>query len=330
MRRRDLMLGMAALSTQLGCQRSLETDAALALTASDVHPAQYPTVLAVRWIGEQLQLKTQGRIILRQYHSGQLGRESDAIDMVRLGVLDLTRVYSGALNNTFPLTAALCLPFAFDSVAHLRGVLDGPVGAEVLADFERRDLIGLAIYDSGARCFYNARRPVRQPQDLHGMKLRVPASDMFLNLLRGFGANPTPLAYGAVYSALETRLIDGAENNLRSFHASRHFEAARYWSQSEHSYAPDMLVISKRRLLALEPDDQQLLRQLAKESVAVMRRLWDEGEAQARAAITAAGVEQVGVDVAAFRAAAQPVVTSYRQDSDIDRLYRSIREQSPS
>lgn len=328
MKRRQLVLGAAALCTQLGCRRATDDRSTLTLTASDVHPAQYPTVLAVRWIGEQLELQTQGRLALRQYHSGQLGRESDAIDMVRLGVLDLTRVYAGALNNAFPLTSALCLPFAFDSIAHLRRVLDGAIGTEVLAEFEQRDLIGLAIYDSGARCFYNARRPVRRPEDLHGMKLRIPASDMFLNLLRGFGANPTPLAYGAVYSALETRLIDGAENNLRSFHASRHFEAARYWSQSEHSHAPDMLVISRKRYLALDAEDQVLLRRLAAESVAVMRLLWDEGETSARSAIEAAGVEQVEVDTPAFRAAAAPVVESYRRNPDIDRLYRSIREQA--
>jgi tripartite ATP-independent transporter DctP family solute receptor len=328
MKRRQLVLGAAALCAQIGCSRTIDAGTTRMLTASDVHPAQYPTVLAVRWIGEQLELHTQGRLALRQYHSGQLGRESDAIDMVRLGVLDLTRVYAGALNNAFPLTSALCLPFAFDSIAHLRHVLDGPVGTEVFADFERRDLIGLAIYDSGARCFYNARRPVQQPQDLHGMKLRVPASDMFLDLLRGFGANPTPLAYGAVYSALETRLIDGAENNLLSFHASRHFEAARYWSQSEHSHAPDLLVISRQSFQSLDSEDQVLLRRLAGESVAVMRKLRDEGESAARAAITEAGVEQVEVDIAAFRKAAAPVLERYRRDPHIDRIYRVIREQA--
>ncbi|MCB1628078.1 MAG: TRAP transporter substrate-binding protein DctP, partial [Xanthomonadales bacterium] len=169
-------------------------------------------------------------------------------------------------------------------------------------------------------------RPIRGPQDLQGMKIRVPLSDMFMQLLGLFGANPTPLAYGAVYSALETHLIDGAENNLRSFHASRHFEAARYWSLSGHSYAPDILLMSQARFDAMSAADQALLRELARESVGRMRQWWDEGEATAREAIAAAGIETGEVDVAAFRAAAAPLVGDYRRDPRIDALYRQILE----
>ncbi|MCB1636570.1 MAG: TRAP transporter substrate-binding protein [Xanthomonadales bacterium] len=322
--KRRTLLG-AALA---GASASLlaEPAAAQQLTATDVHPANYPTVLAVQWIGEQLASRSGGRYQLRHYHSGQLGRESDALQSARLGVIDICRLYGGGLNNAFPLTSALCLPYAFDSVEHQRRVLDGPVGAAVLDSFQDRGLIGLAIYDSGARHFYNARRPIRGPQDLQGMKVRVPLSDMFMQLLGLFGANPTPLAYGAVYSALETHLIDGAENNLRSFHASRHFEAARYWSLSGHSYAPDVLLMSQVRFDAMSADDQALLRELARESVGRMRQWWDEGEATARAAIAAAGIETGEVDLAAFRAAAAPLVDDYRRDSRIDALYRQIRE----
>jgi len=296
------------------------------LTATDVHPASYPTVEAVRWMDRRLEQETGGRLRIRQYHSGQLGRESDAIDMARFGAIDITRVYTGALNNAFPLTCALCLPYTFESVAHLRRALDGEVGEAVLADFARRDLVGLAIYDCGARCFYNTQRALITPEDLRGLKLRVPPSDIFIQMLRLFGANPTPLAYGAVYSALETRLIDGAENNIRSFHSSRHFETAPYWSQSEHSYAPDVLLVSRRSFDALAPDEQDLLRHLARESVQVMRTLWDAGEADAGSAIDAGGVRRNAVDSAAFRRAVQPVLEHYRREPAIDRLYRLIRE----
>ncbi len=326
MRRRDLLLGAAAAATLAACKRTPGGAGGGQLTATDVHPAGYPTVLAVQWIGEQLLQRTDGRLQIRLYHSGQLGRESDAIDMARFGAIDITRVYSGALNNAFPLTIALCLPYLFESVEHLRRALDGAVGERVLEGFGSRDLVGLAIYDSGARCFYNTQRPVRVPADLHGLKLRVPASDIFLEMLRLCGANPTPLAYGAVYSALETRLIDGAENNLRSFHASRHFEAAPYWSQSEHSYAPDVLLISRRRFEALSATDQALLLELGRESVAVMRAHWDAGETAALAAIDAGGVSRNDVDAAAFRATVEPLIAAYRTQPEIDRLYRTIRE----
>lgn len=321
-RRRFLSTAVAA-----ACCASLPAQARQAgtLTATDVHVDGYPTVEAVKWLGQLLERETAGRLRIRLYHSGQLGRESEAIDMARFGAIDITRVYSGALNNAFPLTQALCLPYVFESVAHLRRALDGEVGAAVLRGFGRRDMVGLAIYDSGARCFYNTRRPLHTPRDLHGLKVRVPASDIFIRLLRAFGANPTPLSFGAVFSSLETRLIDGAENNMRSFHSSRHFEAARYWSQSEHSYAPDVLLMSRRSFEAMARRDRDLVREAARESVQVMRRLWDASESEARAAVAAKGVAFNDVDKAAFRAAAQPLLRDYASRDDIAPLHRAIR-----
>jgi len=296
------------------------------LTATDVHVADYPTVEAVRWIGQQLAQETDGRLKLRLYHSGQLGREAEAIDMARFGAIDITRVYSGALNNAFPLTQALCLPYVFDSVAHLRRALDGEVGETVLRGFETRDLVGLAIYDSGARCFYNTKHPIVTPADLHGLKLRVASSDIFIRLMRLLGANPTPMSLGETFSAMETHMIDGAENNMRSFQSSRHFEAARYWSQSEHSYAPDILVMSRASFEALRPADRERIVRLARASVPVMRQMWDTSEDAARKEVIAHGVKTNDVDRAAFRKAAQPLLDEYHQRPEIEALYRRIRD----
>jgi tripartite ATP-independent transporter DctP family solute receptor len=325
-KRRDLL--RSAVGASLAAALPVPARAGALLTATDVHPANYPTVEAVRFIGERLAQESGGELTLRLYHSGQLGRESDAIDMARFGAIDLVRVYSGALNNAFPPTRVLCLPSVFDSVAHQRRVLDGEVGRLVLDDFGRRDLVGLAIYDSGARCFYNTRRPVVVPQDLHGLKLRVPPSDIFMRMLRDFGANPVPLAYGEVFSALETRLIDGAENNLRSFHASRHFERAPYWSESAHSWAPDLLLMSRLRFELLAPRWQQRLQQLARESVARMRQLWDQGEAAARQAVIEGGVRINPVDRAAFARAVEPLLRQQLNQPELMRLHRLIREQA--
>ncbi|MGH8080941.1 MAG: TRAP transporter substrate-binding protein, partial [Lysobacter sp.] len=302
--------GAATLAPLAGVMA--KADARL-LTASDVHIADYPTVQTVRWIGEQLERQTDGRLRLRMYHSGQLGRESEAIDMARFGAIDLTRVYAGALNNAFPLTRALCLPYVFDSVAHLRRAIDGGVGHEVLRGFEARDLVGLAIYDSGARCFYNTKHPLRVPQDLHGLKVRVAGSDIFIQLMRSLGANPTPMSLGETFSAMETHMIDGAENNMRSFQSSRHFEAARYWSQSEHSYAPDVLLMSRRSFQSLAPADRELVIATARASVPVMRSLWDASEDAARKAVIDSGVRINPVDMDAFRRAAAPLLSEYRK-----------------
>ena len=328
-RRRLLGIGAGALVSGLGGRgllaRTMQADARV-LTASDVHVKDYPTVEAVRWIGESLERETGGRLRLRQYHSGQLGRESEAIDMARYGVIDMTRVYSGALNNAFPLTRALCLPYVFDSVAHMRRALDGGVADMVLQGFAARGLVGLAIYDSGARCFYNTRHPIVEPAQLHGLKMRVVSSDIFIQLLRLMGANPTPMSLGDTFSGMETHMIDGAENNMRSFHSSRHFEAAKYWSQSEHSYAPDVLLISARTFEALSPADQRLLRDLARASVSVMREKWDQSEGNARQAVIDAGVMTNEVDIESFRRVTAPLREHYAGEPGIEPIHRRIRQ----
>ena len=321
-------LGAMAAPLLAGCGRggTAPVPGGHLLTATDVHVADYPTVTAVKWIGETLERETGGRLRLRQYHSGQLGRESEAIDMARFGAIDITRVYSGALNNAFPGTQALCLPYVFNSEAHMRAALDGGVADAVLRGFEHRDLVGLAIYDSGARCFYNTKHPIVEPDDLKGLKLRVASSDIFIQLMRLFGANPTPMSLGDTFSGMETHMIDGAENNMRSFHSSRHFEAAHFWSQSDHSYAPDVLLMSRASLDQLQPDDRQLLLDVARASVKVMREQWDASEDAARKAVTDFGIKTNAVDMAAFRTAAEPLLQTYLQQPELAALVRRIRD----
>ena len=328
MRRRTLIaggLGAACAAGLPAWAASAAAQDATVLTATDVHVSNYPTVEAVRYIGQVLERETGGRVRIRQYHSGQLGREAEAIDMARYGAIDITRVYGGALNNAFPLTIPLCLPYVFDSTQHMRHALDAGIAQTVLDGFRTRDLVGLAIYDSGARCFYNTRRPLVAPDDLHGLKIRVAASDIFIRLVRMLGANPTPMSLSDTFSGMETHMIDGAENNMRSFHSSRHFEAAEYWSESEHSRAPDILLISQRSLDSLQPRDRDLLVDAARESVKVMRELWDASEAEARRAVAEAGVQFNDVDSAAFRAAARPLVDEFLGDAAIADIYRRIR-----
>jgi tripartite ATP-independent transporter DctP family solute receptor len=320
--RRELLAGAAACAVPL---QDAAAKPGILLNAADVHVDGYPTVEAVRFIGRVLERETAGRIGIRVYHSGQLGRETDTVDLVRHGVLQLTRVFFGALNNAFPLTSLLGLPYVFDSTEHMRRCVDGPVGAEIRQSFAARGLVGLAIYDSGVRCFYNTQRAVHVPSDLAGLKLRVPPSDMFIGLVRAFGGNPTPLPYGEVFSALQTRLIDGAENNVRSFHSSRQFEVARYWSQTNHSYAPEALLMSRSAFDALTGSERALLTGAAEESVKHMRVLWDQSVADADATIRAAGVAVNDTDRAAFRRAAEPQVRRYLQDPDLARLHAAIR-----
>lgn len=324
MRRRDVVLGLGAACVAQSRLAHAAKDGVM--TAADVHVDKYPTVEAVRWMSRTIEAKTNGRLRIRVYHAGQLGREGDTVELARFGALDITRVNFAPLTNQFPLTRLFALPYMFHSVEHMRRVVDGPVGQTVLKSFESRELIGLAIYDAGVRSFYNVHRPIREPEDLHGLKVRVPPSDIFLSMGRALGANPTPLPFGEVYSALQTHLIDGAENNWRTLHTSRQFEVARFVSLTEHSHSPEALLMSRRTFDALSTDDRETVLRAARQSVAVMRELWDRMEADSREFVLKAGVQVNDVDRDAFRRAAQPVVEStLNGDARLRKLYEEIR-----
>jgi TRAP-type C4-dicarboxylate transport system substrate-binding protein len=175
------------------------------------------------------------------------------------------------------------------------------------------------------RCVYNVRRPIHSPQDLKGLKIRVPPSDIFIEIGRALGANPTPLSFGEVYSSLQTHLIDGAENNIRSFHSSRQFEVARYWSETRHSYSPEALLMSRRSFEQLDADVQELLLRLGTESVPVMRAAWDEAERVSRSAVLDAGVQINEVQLAEFTQATRPMVEARLAAPELGRLYEDIQ-----
>ena len=325
--RRNLTLGgLGGLSLLAGCapRPAPGSGDGTVLSAVDVHPADYPTVLAVIWMGEELGRLTDGRLGIRQFPAGQLGNEDDSIGLTRFRAVDICRVAVAALNNAFPETQLLALPYVFRSVAHVRAVVDGEIGTELLNVFEGRGLVGLAYYDAAPRCIYNVRHPVSDPGQLRGLKLRAPMSDIFIDTLTAMGANATPLTFGAVFSSLQTHLIDGAENNWPSYQSSRQFEVARYWSQTEHSFAPDALLMSKASFDALTPADRELVRDVARRSVQVMRADWDRREAEARATVLAAGTQVTQVDKAAFAATVQPVLDKYLKPPRLRALYERI------
>lgn len=295
------------------------------LTACDVHRDGYPTVVAVKWIGEELAKQSDGRLALRSYPSAQLGAEDDTVMLAQSGVIDICRVNSASLNNAFPLTQALSMPFVIENDDHLHAVVDSPIGTEILAGFEARGLVGLAIYDAGGRCFYNTSRPIEKPGDLKGLKIRVPQSDVFIEAVGAMGANPTPLTVSAVYSSLQSRLIDGAENNWPTFETSRHVEVARYWSNTRHSYSPEFLLMSKASWDSLAPSDRELLASLARQSVAVMRDAWRKTEAEARTKALEEGTTPIDVDRGLFRDACADVVTRRLRDPALAALHARIR-----
>lgn len=311
--RRATILAGAGLAGGAGVAIA-QTAGAVTLTAVDVHPSDYPTVEAVRWMGAEIARETSGRINFRLYPSGQLGGETDTVTLTKFGVLDIARVYLGAVNNAFPATMPMALPYTFRDEGHMRRVCDGAIGREILQTFEQRDLIGLAFYDSGMRSMYNARRPIHTPADMRGLKVRVPRADVFMAMLTAMGANATPLPFGEVFTGLQTHLLDGAENNWATFQSTRQYEVARYWSETNHCAAPEALLMSKRRYDSLTRADQDLIRAKATESVAVMRALWDAKQAAAKQIVLDAGVNYNIAEIDQFRRAVAPMRARFARD----------------
>jgi tripartite ATP-independent transporter DctP family solute receptor len=259
-------------------------------------------------MGEELARATDGALSIRTYPGGQLGEEKDALEIAIFGGIDLVRVNLAPLNAIAVETVVPALPFLFRDSAHMRAAMDGAPGESILAALAPHGLIGLCFYDSGARNFYSTKGAIRTPADLKGQKIRVQNSDLFVAMVEALGGDATPMSFGEVYQALVQGVIDGAENNEPSFVSTRHFETARTYSLTQHVMAPEVLAISKRRWDKLSAEHQDLVRGKAKASVSVMRSLWEERETQARAKLTAAGVELVtDVDRAAFQAAVRPV-----------------------
>jgi tripartite ATP-independent transporter DctP family solute receptor len=295
------------------------------LRSTDIHPDGYPTVEAVKFISKQLEQKTNGRLKINVFHSAQLGQEKDTIEQTRFGVIDMNRINMAPFNNLIPATNVPSLPFIFRSVDHMRKVMDGPIGEGILKEFEKHDLIGLAFYDSGARSFYNSKRPITKPDDMKGMKIRVQQSDMFISLVSALGANATPMNFGEVYSALQTGLIDGAENNWPSFESTKHFEVAKFYSQTEHSLSPEVLVMSKRSFEKLSKEDQALVKAAEKESVAEMRKLWDAREMASEAKVKAGGAVVNSVEKQPFIDAMKPVYEKFVKEQALKDLVAAIQ-----
>ena len=321
--KRKLLL--ATLPLALGLSSLAQAE--MTLKIAEIHPAGYPTVVAMENLGKKLEAATNGEIKSRMFAGGVLGSEKEVIEQTQIGAVQLTRVSLGSVGPVVPATNVFNMPFVFRDVDHMRKVVDGEIGQEILDAITNSDfnMVGLAWMEAGSRSLYT-KKPVRSLDDLKGMKIRVIGNPLFIDTLNAMGANGIAMDTGEIFSALQSGVIDGAENNMRSFHSSRHFEAAKYWSQSEHSYAPDILLISRRSLEALRPGDRDLLIDTARASVPVMRQLWDASEGAARQAVAEYGIAFNDVDMDAFRTAAQPLRERYLRQPELQTLDRRIRD----
>jgi tripartite ATP-independent transporter DctP family solute receptor len=295
--------------------------------AADTQTEDYPTVQALRYMGALIAERTKGRHEIKVFHSRQLGEEKETIEQTRAGAIDLNRTNVALIGNFVPAMNVLAMPFLFRSIEHMQKVLDGPVGREILDSFEPYGFVGLCFYDSGARSIYNAVRPVKSLADLKGLRIRVQQSELMSEMIRALGAEPVELPYGQVLTGLATHLIDGAENNWPSFVTTDHYKYAGYYTLTEHTMSPEVLVISLKAWRSLPAEDQTIFREAAQRSSRFMREKWRDLEEKSQHKAEAAGITVTrDIDRKPFEDAMAPVYAKAAEDPTAAALIERIRK----
>ena len=285
----------------------------MVLKAADVHPAGYPNVVAVESMGKKLDAATNGRLKIQTFPGGVLGGEKEMIEQTQVGAINILRTSLGPVGTVVPEVNVFNLPFIFRSQEHARAVIDGPIGDELLAKVSASPakLVAIGWMDGGARSLYT-KKPVRTPADLKGQKVRMMGNPLFVDTMNAMGGNGISMGYGEVFTALQTGVVDGAENNAPSYFTSNHYNTgAKYYTQTNHLIIPELLVVSKATWDKLSKDDQALLKKFGREAQMEQRALWDKSVAENTAKLKSAGVEFIAVDNKPFYEATAPVRAKY-------------------
>ncbi len=320
----------AAASALAGLAGPALAQAKMVFKASDVHPAGYPTVAAVEEMGTALSAATNGRLSVQMYASMQLGGEKEAIEQAQVGAIALARVSVGTLGPVVPDLNVLNLPFLFRNTEHAQHVLDGAIGQELLdkvSNSPTANMIGLCWMDAGARNMYDTKHAINDIGDLKGLKVRVMGNPMFVDMMNALGGNGVAMGYDQVFTALQTGVVDGAENNPPSFVFDNHYQVAKFYTLTEHLIVPEMLAFSKPIWNKLSKDDQALVQKMAREAQARERVLWNEYQAKALAKMQEAGIKVVTIaDKAPFQAAVKPVWDKYApQFADVIKRIQAVQ-----
>lgn len=293
----------------------------LAHSLDQKHPVHH----AIMKMAELVKQKSGGTVIVKVIPNGQLGSETDCIEQLQRGTLDMTKVSSAPLESFIPEMAVFGIPYVFRDSEHFWKVCEGPIGHRLLTLGEQVGLRGLCFYDAGSRNFYTIDTPVMKPEDLAGLKIRVQQSKTSIDMVKALGGSPTPYDWAELYTALQTRTVDGAENNPPSFYSNRHFEVCKHLTMDEHTRVPDILLISKRAWDGLPPRAQNWLQEAVDESVTFQRELWKQRTAEVLAAVADEGVTVHYPDKSLFAERVTDMHASY-DGTPVGELLKEIKE----
>ena len=297
------------------------TAAPIVFKLAETHPGDYPTTMGDKKFAELVGERSKGRIKIEVYPNSQLGEEKAAIEQVQLGAIAFTRVSSSPLGEFNKAMGVFALPYIFDNDEHMWKFLNSADGNKLLDGMQSSRMVGLAYYSSGSRFFY-ANKALKTIDDIKGLKIRVQQSKINMDMIDALGASATPMPYGQVFSALQTGVIDAAENNYPSYLTSNQFQAAKFAIVDGHQRVPEVLLMSKVAWDKLSDADKKIIKDAAQDSVKTQRELWTVAEKDSEAKLIAAGVTITPVtDVKPWQAAVKPVIDKYTPD------YKEVLEQ---
>ncbi len=286
-------------------------------TYAENQAEDYPTTKGAYKFAELVNEKTNGRIQVNVQAGGVLGDEKSVCEQLQFGGIDFMRMSLSPLAEFVPKLNVLQLPYLYRDADHMWQVLDGKIGDDFINSFDGSNLVALSWYDAGARNFYNSVRPIKSLDDMKGLKIRVQESDMMMGMVEALGANPTPMAYSEVYSALQTGVIDGAENNWPSYESTSHYEVAKYFTLDEHTRVPELQLCAQATWDKLSADDQKVIKECALESAEYERQLWADREKSSEEKVRAAGCEITELspeEKQKFQDAVKPMYEKYCSD----------------
>jgi tripartite ATP-independent transporter DctP family solute receptor len=286
----------------------------------------HPVHKAMVYMADRCKEISGGELTIDIYPSGQLGSEQQCVELLQIGSLAITKVSAAVMESFTEDFKVLGLPYVFRSREHSFKVLDGEIGDELLLSTEPFWIRGLCFYDAGSRSFYTIDTPIESPDDLKGLKIRVMKSITAMEMVKAQGGSPTPISWGELYTALQSGVVDGAENNPPSFYTSHHYEVCKYYSLNEHTMVPDVLIISSKVWAKLTDQEKKWLQQAADESVDVERKLWAESEIESLRIVQEAGVKINYPDKEPFARKVEPLLESYRDNKKIYDLITRIKE----
>jgi tripartite ATP-independent transporter DctP family solute receptor len=277
-------------------------------------PMDHPYMVGAQKFADLIGERTKGRIVIKLYPSNQLGKgEREMTEGIQQGAIDLLVTSTGPLGGFSPSINILDFPFLFRDVNHVDLVLDGPIGRKLLDDFEKAQIKALSFWENGFRHLTNSKVAVRKVEDAKGLKIRTMENKIHLSAWKDAGLNPTPMAWGEVFTALQQRVIDGQENPIAVFYSSKFWDAGqKYFSLTAHVYSPAPFIMSKKTFDAMPKEDQALFLKTSYEVGKFQRKLNRDAEEAKLKEIAAKGVTVIrDVDRESFKKAMGPTYEAF-------------------